>query len=177
MKLILYWRLVKVWHMVLQRLHEDKHWSTSGFTDCGRRNVNTWIHVDSDTPDPTECSDSAPDSAQANRTSPGYTERQTDRQTAGDVSGCLGNIKQEEGICLMKRSCVTSSAGQVYQYGDSASLQASTESRKSTERHLVPVRTDGVWAHWRFNLTNTDVDRFMIWWRLKTFHGIIWMCL
>lgn len=64
--------------MVLQRPHEEKHLSRSGFTDCGWRNVSTLIPVDSDTPD--QSSDSAPSFAPANRTSPGYTERQTDRE-------------------------------------------------------------------------------------------------
>lgn len=92
--------------MVLQRPHEEKHLSRSGFTDCGWRNVSTPIPVDSDTPD--QSSDSAPSFAPANRTSPGYTEGGTDRETAGDVSGCFGDIKQEEGICLMKLSSDTS---------------------------------------------------------------------
>lgn len=62
------------------------------FTDCGRRNVSTLIPEDSDTPD--QSSDSAPSAALANRTSPGYTDRQT-----GDVIGYFGENKQEEACC------------------------------------------------------------------------------
>lgn len=42
--------------------------------------------------------------------------------------------------------------GGIYQHCDSTSLQASTESRKSTKGHLLPFRVDSAWVLWCFNL-------------------------
>lgn len=55
---------------------EEEEKQSLWFKDCGRKNVNTWSPEDTGTPGQTDSDDSAPDSAPANRTSPGYTERE-----------------------------------------------------------------------------------------------------
>lgn len=54
-------------------------------------------------------------------------------------------------------TCVVIRGVGVYQHCDSTSLQASTESRKSTKGHLLPFRVDSAWALWCFSLREPPV--------------------
>ena len=111
------------------------------FRDYGQRNENIWSHEDNDTPDRTDPAPGpAPDSAPTNRTSPGYTERERERDRLCPV--CLLSLLNEAVSCF-------------YQDTDSSSLQTSTESRKSTD-FILHQDADDVWlrVHGRFNLTH-----------------------
>lgn len=87
------------------------------FTDCGGRSGSTWILAGSGTPDRPERSGST----RANKTSAGYTET-NQRHTAS---------------CFHGNSTSDINRAQPYQDGDSASPQASTQTRTSA------------WGSWR----------------------------
>lgn len=105
--------------------------SRPDFTDCGRRSVSTWILAGSGTPDQPE----RPGSTRANTTSAGYTNQR-------DTASCFHANSTSDIIRL-----------QLYQDGDSPSLQASTQTRKSTKGRLA-AGAEGGWSQRSFNLSN-----------------------